>query len=105
MGHDDRTGFFFGEWFMVLNRLTLLEGLVRQPTKHRFYRAWVTIKPVGSVKSCRPKANQATKMLLRPTVQRNEPNERRILRKNISDGNYNFLDELELIAQGWRNSK
>ncbi|MED6129195.1 hypothetical protein PIB30_105509, partial [Stylosanthes scabra] len=32
-------------------------------------------------------------------------NERRILRKNISDGNYNFLDELELIAQGWRNSK
>ncbi|MED6109926.1 hypothetical protein PIB30_038102 [Stylosanthes scabra] len=63
----------FGERFMVLNRLTLLEGLVRQPTKYRFYRAWVTVKPVGSAKSCRPKANSATKMLLRPTVQRNEP--------------------------------
>ncbi|MED6173229.1 hypothetical protein PIB30_057348 [Stylosanthes scabra] len=30
-------------------------------------------------------------------------NERRILRENISDGNNNFLDELELVAQG--NSK
>ncbi|MED6145165.1 hypothetical protein PIB30_022475 [Stylosanthes scabra] len=39
-------GSSFGEWFMVLNRLTLLEGLVRQPIKHRFYRAWVTVKPV-----------------------------------------------------------
>ncbi|MED6172050.1 hypothetical protein PIB30_046556 [Stylosanthes scabra] len=66
-------GSSFWEWFMVLNRLTLLEGLVRQPTKHRFYRAWVTVKPVGSAKSCRPKANPATNMLLRPTVQRNEP--------------------------------
>ncbi|MED6175757.1 hypothetical protein PIB30_081360 [Stylosanthes scabra] len=66
-------GSSFGEWFMVLNRLTLLEGLVRQLTKHRFYRAWITVKPVGSTKSCRPKANPATKMLLRPTVQRNEP--------------------------------
>ncbi|MED6189620.1 hypothetical protein PIB30_097793, partial [Stylosanthes scabra] len=47
--------------------------LVRQPTKHRFYRAWVTVKPVGSAKSCRPKANPATKMLLWPTVQRKEP--------------------------------
>ncbi|MED6198912.1 hypothetical protein PIB30_071059, partial [Stylosanthes scabra] len=28
---------------------------------------------VGSAKSCRPKANPATKMLLRLTVQRNEP--------------------------------
>ncbi|MED6221523.1 hypothetical protein PIB30_055619 [Stylosanthes scabra] len=65
-------GSSFWEWFMVMNRLTLLEGLVRQPTKHRFYRAWVTVKPVGSAKSCRPKANLATKMLLRPTVQRNE---------------------------------
>ncbi|MED6153271.1 hypothetical protein PIB30_100297, partial [Stylosanthes scabra] len=60
-------------WFMVLNRMTLLEGLVRQPTKHRFYQAWVTVKPVGSAKSCRPKANPATKMLLRLTVQKNEP--------------------------------
>ncbi|MED6213654.1 hypothetical protein PIB30_095351 [Stylosanthes scabra] len=66
-------GSSFGEWFMVLNRLTLLEGLVRQPTKHQFYRAWVTVKPVGSAKSRRPKANPATKMLPRPTVQRNEP--------------------------------
>ncbi|MED6151297.1 hypothetical protein PIB30_081182 [Stylosanthes scabra] len=32
-------------------------GLVRQPTKHRFYRAWVTVKPVGSAKSGRPKVN------------------------------------------------
>ncbi|MED6164605.1 hypothetical protein PIB30_091772 [Stylosanthes scabra] len=70
-------GSSFWEWFMVLNRLTLLEGLVRQLTKYRFYRAWATVKPVGSAKPCRSKANPATKMLLRPTVQRNEPaNER-----------------------------
>ncbi|MED6207986.1 hypothetical protein PIB30_040760 [Stylosanthes scabra] len=66
-------GSSFWEWFMILNRLTLLEGLVRQPTKYRFYRTWVTVKPVDSAKSCRPKANPATKMLLRPTVQRSDP--------------------------------
>ncbi|MED6156319.1 hypothetical protein PIB30_013351 [Stylosanthes scabra] len=33
------------------------QGLVRQPTKHQFYRAWVTVKPVGSAKSCRLKVN------------------------------------------------
>ncbi|MED6146541.1 hypothetical protein PIB30_035335 [Stylosanthes scabra] len=49
MGYDDRTGFFFWEWFMALDR------------------------SVGSAKSCRPKSNPATKMLLRLTVQRNEP--------------------------------
>ncbi|MED6189455.1 hypothetical protein PIB30_096161 [Stylosanthes scabra] len=27
------------------------------PTKHRFYRAWVTVEPVGSAKSCRLKVN------------------------------------------------
>ncbi|MED6183628.1 hypothetical protein PIB30_039468 [Stylosanthes scabra] len=54
----------------TLNRF---QGLVRQPTKYRFYRTWVTVKPVDSAKSCRPKANSATKMLLRPTVQKNEP--------------------------------
>ncbi|MED6113539.1 hypothetical protein PIB30_071717, partial [Stylosanthes scabra] len=73
MGHDDRTGFFFLGMVHGSEPVDPLEGLVRQPTKHRFYRAWVTVKPVGSAKSCRPKANPATKMLLRPTVQRNEP--------------------------------
>ncbi|MED6128651.1 hypothetical protein PIB30_099915, partial [Stylosanthes scabra] len=35
--------------------------LVRQLTKHRFYRAWVTVKSVGSAKSCRPKVNSGYK--------------------------------------------
>ncbi|MED6120571.1 hypothetical protein PIB30_022088 [Stylosanthes scabra] len=30
-------------------------------TKHRFYWAWVTVKPVGSAKSCRPKVNSGYK--------------------------------------------
>ncbi|MED6157799.1 hypothetical protein PIB30_026877 [Stylosanthes scabra] len=41
--------------------LIFIKGLVRQLTKHRFYRAWVTIKPVGSAKSCRPKVNSGYK--------------------------------------------
>ncbi|MED6122288.1 hypothetical protein PIB30_038488 [Stylosanthes scabra] len=49
------------------------EGLVWQPTKYRSYRTCVTVRPAGSAKSCKPKANPATKMLLRLTVQRNEP--------------------------------
>ncbi|MED6180186.1 hypothetical protein PIB30_008044, partial [Stylosanthes scabra] len=36
-------------------------GLVWQPTKYRFYRSWVTVKPVGSAKSCRSKANSGYK--------------------------------------------
>ncbi|MED6197039.1 hypothetical protein PIB30_052999 [Stylosanthes scabra] len=36
-------------------------GLVWEPTKYRFYQAWVTVKPVSSAKSCRPKANSGYK--------------------------------------------
>ncbi|MED6158134.1 hypothetical protein PIB30_029931 [Stylosanthes scabra] len=73
MGHDDRTGFFF--WGMVHDSESVdpLRRIGDATDQHRFYRAWVTIKPVGSAESCRPKANSATKMLLRLTVQRNEP--------------------------------
>ncbi|MED6123541.1 hypothetical protein PIB30_050112, partial [Stylosanthes scabra] len=35
-------------------------GLEWQPTKYRSYRTCVTVRPVGSAKSCRPKANPAT---------------------------------------------
>ncbi|MED6188049.1 hypothetical protein PIB30_082303 [Stylosanthes scabra] len=38
------------------------------PTNYRFYRTWVKVRPVGSTKSCRPKANPTTSAI-RLTVQ------------------------------------
>ncbi|MED6139237.1 hypothetical protein PIB30_081919 [Stylosanthes scabra] len=49
--------------FLIIKMLRVVLCLMaeRQPTKHRFYRAWVTVKPVGSAKLCRPKVNSGYK--------------------------------------------
>ncbi|MED6194401.1 hypothetical protein PIB30_028154 [Stylosanthes scabra] len=39
------------DWFNLLKRIGLAS------TKYRFYRTWVTVRPVGSTKSCRSRDN------------------------------------------------
>ncbi|MED6209288.1 hypothetical protein PIB30_053247, partial [Stylosanthes scabra] len=67
MGHDDRTGFFF--WGMV-------HGSEPVDPLRRIGEATDQVSVLSGLGHCRPKANPAnpaTKMLLRLTVQRNEP--------------------------------
>ncbi|MED6113058.1 hypothetical protein PIB30_067457 [Stylosanthes scabra] len=56
MGHDDRIRFLSWEWFMVLDRFNLLKWIGLASTGYWFYRTQVIVRPVGSTKSCRPKA-------------------------------------------------
>ncbi|MED6182098.1 hypothetical protein PIB30_025477 [Stylosanthes scabra] len=51
-----------------ISRFVPLKWIGLALTKYRFYRTWVTVRPVGSTKSCRPKANPATSDI-RLTVQ------------------------------------
>ncbi|MED6202688.1 hypothetical protein PIB30_108071, partial [Stylosanthes scabra] len=66
------TEFFFWEWFMVLDRFNPLRRIGLATDQVSVLSDLGHCRPVGSAKSCRPKANPATKMLLRLTVQRNE---------------------------------
>ncbi|MED6221273.1 hypothetical protein PIB30_052826 [Stylosanthes scabra] len=57
MGQDDRTGFLIGNVTMALDRFNPLKWIGLAPTKYQFYRTWVTVRSVGSTKSCRPRDN------------------------------------------------
>ncbi|MED6122949.1 hypothetical protein PIB30_044688 [Stylosanthes scabra] len=59
---------------MALDRLNPFKWNGLASTKYRFYRTWVTVRPVGSTKTCRPRDNSGY-IQIRLTVQEREPEE------------------------------